>query len=47
MRSEHQAAVATHQTSLQTAKDALAAAQAELDKTRPKVQELETALATA
>ncbi|XP_062109716.1 uncharacterized protein LOC133821426 [Humulus lupulus] len=36
-----------HQTSLQAAKDALAASQAELEKTRPKVQELETALATA
>ncbi|XP_062110026.1 uncharacterized protein LOC133821877 [Humulus lupulus] len=41
MRSEHQAAVATHQTSLQTTKDALAAAQVELEEARPKLQELE------
>ncbi|XP_062101151.1 uncharacterized protein LOC133807038 [Humulus lupulus] len=47
MRSEHQAVVASHQTSLQAATDALAAAQAELKETCPKLQELETALATS
>ena len=40
MRSEHQ-------TTLQAAKDALAASQVELEKTRSKVQELETSLATS
>ncbi|XP_062102991.1 uncharacterized protein LOC133813983 [Humulus lupulus] len=48
MRGEHQAALAAHQTSLQTtqqkekeAKDALAAVQAELEEARPKLQEAE------
>ncbi|XP_062109343.1 uncharacterized protein LOC133819968 [Humulus lupulus] len=42
MRSEHQEVVANHQTSLQAAKDALAATQAELKEAHPKLQELET-----
>ncbi|XP_062095900.1 uncharacterized protein LOC133801670 [Humulus lupulus] len=40
MRGEHQAVVATHQTSLQTTKDALAAAQAELEEAHLKLQEV-------
>ncbi|XP_062102835.1 uncharacterized protein LOC133813010 [Humulus lupulus] len=36
-----------HQTTLQAAKDALAASQVELEKTRLKVQELKTSLATS
>ena len=44
--SEHQAVVANHQTSLQAAKDALAASQAELKEACPKLQKLETTKAT-
>ena len=38
--------MATHQTSLQTTKDALAAAQAELEEAHPKLQELEATKTT-